>query len=93
GLRRSSPATGRCQRHRGPNRAGGVEVVRDQKTKQKAPELRNRIIDLAFHKGLLILGAGENSVRLAPPLMIDSEQAEFAVRTLGECIGEVERTL
>ncbi len=45
----------------------GVEIVRDQKTKEKAVDLRNRIIDLAFHKGLLILGAGENSVRLAPP--------------------------
>ncbi len=71
----------------------GVEIVHDQKTKERAPEYRNRIVDLAFHKGLLILGAGENSVRLAPPLMIDQEQAEFAVRTLGECISEVERTL
>ena len=71
----------------------GVEIVRDQKTKERAPDLRNRIVDLAFHKGLLILGAGENSVRLAPPLMIDQEQAEFAVRTLGECISEVERSL
>jgi 4-aminobutyrate aminotransferase len=71
----------------------GVEIVRDQKTKEKAHDLRNRIIDLAFHKGLLILGAGENSVRLAPPLMIDAEQAEFAVRILGECISEIERSL
>jgi 4-aminobutyrate aminotransferase len=69
----------------------GVEIVRDQKTKEKAPDLRNRIIDIAFHKGLLILGAGENSVRLAPPLMIDAEQAEFAVKTLGECIAEVQK--
>jgi 4-aminobutyrate aminotransferase len=71
----------------------GVEIVRNQKTKEKAHDLRNRIIDLAFHKGLLILGAGENSVRLAPPLMIDTEQATFAVRTLGECISEIESSL
>ena len=53
----------------------GIELVRDQKTKEKAPDLRNRIVEMAFHKGLLILGAGENSLRLAPPLMIDEEQA------------------
>ena len=42
----------------------GIEIVRDQKTKERAPDLRNRIIDLAFHKGLLVLGAGENTLRL-----------------------------
>jgi len=69
----------------------GIEIVRDQKTKEKAPDLRSRIVDLAFHKGLLILGAGENAVRLSPPLIIDEEQADFAIRTLDECIREVEK--
>jgi 4-aminobutyrate aminotransferase len=71
----------------------GVELVRDQKTKERAPELRNRIMQMAFHKGLLVLGAGENSLRIAPPLMIDEDQAEFAVRTLDECVRDVERSL
>jgi 4-aminobutyrate aminotransferase len=71
----------------------GIEFVRDQKTKEKAPDLRNRVMDAAFHKGLLVLGAGENSLRLAPPLVIDEEQADFAVRTLDECISEAERLL
>ena len=71
----------------------GIEFVLDQKTKEKAPELRNRIIEMAFHRGLLILGAGENSVRLAPPLIIDEEQAEFAVRTLDACISDAERAM
>jgi 4-aminobutyrate aminotransferase len=69
----------------------GVEVVRDQRTKEKAVNLRNAIVDAAFHKGLLILGAGENTIRLSPPLMIDQEQADFAVRTLEECIREAEQ--
>jgi 4-aminobutyrate aminotransferase len=71
----------------------GIELVRDQKTKERAPDLRNRIVEMAFHKGLLILGAGENALRLAPPLMIDEEQAEFAVRTLDACLTEVERSM
>ncbi len=70
----------------------GIELVRDRKTKEKAPELRNRILHAAFEKGLLLLGAGENSLRLCPPLVIDAEQADFAVHTLDACITEVERT-
>jgi 4-aminobutyrate aminotransferase len=68
----------------------GVEIVKDQKTKVPAPDLRDRIETLAFHKGLLILGAGESTLRLAPPLVIDEEQADFAVRTLEACLSEAE---
>ena len=71
----------------------GVEIVRDQRTKEKASDLRNAIVDSAFHNGLLILGAGSNSLRLSPPLMIDEEQADFAVRTLEECIRQAEKLL
>jgi 4-aminobutyrate aminotransferase len=71
----------------------GIEIVRDQRTKEKAADLRNAIVDLAFHKGLLVLGAGENSIRLSPPLLIDEEQADFAVKTLEECFREAEKKI
>ncbi|MBZ5539814.1 MAG: acetyl ornithine aminotransferase family protein [Acidobacteriia bacterium] len=71
----------------------GVEIVRDQKTKEKAADLRKQIVNLAFRKGLLILSAGECTFRLSPPLLIDEEQADFAVRTLEECFREVEKSL
>jgi 4-aminobutyrate aminotransferase len=69
----------------------GIEIVRDRRTKEKAADLRNLIVDLAFHKGLCILGAGENTLRLSPPLLIDEEQADFALRTLEACIVEAEK--
>src|SRR5258708_11312056 len=31
----------------------GIEFGRDQKTKENAPDLRNRLIQAAFHKGVL----------------------------------------
>jgi 4-aminobutyrate aminotransferase len=68
----------------------GIEIVHDQGSKDPATDLRNRVIQMAFQKGLLILGAGESSIRLAPPLMIEEEQAEFAVATLDACITAVE---
>jgi 4-aminobutyrate aminotransferase len=71
----------------------GIEFVRDRKTKEKAPELRNRIVQMAFHKGLLVLGSGDTTLRLCPPLVIDEEQAAFALQTLEGIIFEVERSM
>ncbi len=70
----------------------GIELVKDQKTKEKAPEMRNRVIQAAYHKGLLILGSGDTTVRFCPPLVIDEAQAEFAVTTLEECFKEEEKS-
>ena len=67
----------------------GIEIVRDQGTKEPAKDLRDQIVELSFRKGLLILGAGYNSFRLCPPLVIDEEQADFAVQTLDEVLTEV----
>jgi 4-aminobutyrate aminotransferase len=71
----------------------GIEIVRDQRTKERAADLRNLIVDLAFHKGLLVLGAGENTIRLSPPLLIDQEQADFAAQTLEDCLREAEKKI
>jgi len=71
----------------------GIEIVRDQRTKERAADLRNLIVDTAFHKGLLVLGAGENTVRISPPLLIDQEQADFAVQTLEDCFREAEKKI
>jgi len=68
----------------------GIEIVADRKTKEPAPKLRDSIETLAFGKGLLVLGAGANTIRLAPPLVIDEEQADFAIETLEACIREAE---
>jgi len=68
----------------------GIEIVRDQTTKERAPDLRNRVVQLAFRKGLLILGSGDTTLRLCPPLIVDEEQADFALLTLDACLTEVE---
>jgi 4-aminobutyrate aminotransferase len=69
----------------------GVELVRDQQTKERAPELRDRLESMAFEHGLLILGAGPNSIRLCPPLVITRDQADFAMDTLEECLRSLEQ--
>ena len=46
---------------------------------------------MAFASGLLALGAGRNTIRLSPPLVLTIEQADYAVQALDETIGEVAR--
>jgi 4-aminobutyrate aminotransferase len=69
----------------------GIEIVKDQKTKEPNPQARNKVVQLAFQKGLLMLGCGENSLRLMPPLIVEREQADFALEVLDQCISEVEK--
>src|SRR5579872_3327309 len=64
----------------------GIELVRDRQTREPAPELRDRVVHQAFERGLLILGAGGNGLRLCPPLVITKDQADFAIDTLEDCL-------
>jgi 4-aminobutyrate aminotransferase len=43
----------------------------------------------AFRRGLLVLEAGESAVRLSPPLVIDRQQCQTALRLLAESLDEV----
>jgi 4-aminobutyrate aminotransferase len=70
----------------------GVEFVRDRKTKEKATTETDEIVQRAFKKGLLLLGCGENIIRLAPPLIVDKEDADLALNILEEVLTEVEST-
>jgi 4-aminobutyrate aminotransferase len=64
----------------------GIEIVKDPETKEKGIEERNRIIQGCFEKGLLILGCGENVIRLSPPLIITQKEADLALTILEEVL-------
>jgi 4-aminobutyrate aminotransferase len=64
------------------------ELVKDKATREPFPDLRNSIVQRAFERGLLILGAGECSLRLSPPLIITRDQADFALEVLEDCLNE-----
>jgi 4-aminobutyrate aminotransferase len=64
----------------------GVEFVRDAQTEEAWPALRDKIVEECFFRGLIIQGAGESAIRFSPPLIIDREQADFAVDTLDAAI-------
>jgi 4-aminobutyrate aminotransferase len=64
----------------------GVEIVKDQQSRTPAGPMRDKIVELAFERGLLILGCGETSIRLCPPLIVNQHEADIALDILEECI-------
>jgi 4-aminobutyrate aminotransferase len=68
----------------------GVELVRNRQTKERATDERNAVVNRAFERGLLVLGAGKNAIRFSPPLVLTCEQADVAVRIFDEALTDVE---
>jgi 4-aminobutyrate aminotransferase len=69
----------------------GIELVKDQATREPDPKSRNHVLQSAFKKGLLLLGCGESTVRLMPPLIAQPEHVDFAVDVLDRAIAEIDR--
>ncbi len=69
----------------------GIEIVKDKATREPATALRNRVETLAFERGLMILGCGETSLRLAPPLIVSKEEATVALDILEESLAIAEK--
>jgi 4-aminobutyrate aminotransferase len=67
----------------------GVEIVTDKKARTPGGAERDRIVELAFDRGVLMLGCGPNSIRLSPPLIVNQEQADIALDVLEGCINLV----
>jgi 4-aminobutyrate aminotransferase len=67
----------------------GIELVRDRVTKERATDERNTVVDACFERGMLILGAGRNALRLSPPLVLTKAQAKTAVEILDQALASL----
>jgi 4-aminobutyrate aminotransferase len=67
----------------------GLEFVRDRETREPAPELVHQLVQRSFRQGLLLLGAGKSSLRLAPPLVIDQEDVDTALAMIDASLGQI----
>ncbi|HEY3489095.1 MAG TPA: acetyl ornithine aminotransferase family protein [Candidatus Deferrimicrobiaceae bacterium] len=67
----------------------GVELVLDRKTKVRAVSGRNRVVRRCFEKGLLVLPAGENTIRFSPPLVLRRPQVDAALSIFETALREV----
>jgi len=67
----------------------GVEIIKDKKTREFGHDERDRIVELAFERGILFLGCGPSTIRIAPPLIVTKEEADVAIDALEESISVV----
>lgn len=68
----------------------GVELVKDRQTRQAASGLRDLVIQRAFEHGLLLIGCGASTVRIAPPLNIEEPLLDEGLRILEQSIADSE---
>jgi 4-aminobutyrate aminotransferase len=64
----------------------GVELVKNKEKQEPASNLRDHVVQLAFERGLLILGCGESNLRLCPPLIVNQHEADIALNILEDCV-------
>jgi 4-aminobutyrate aminotransferase len=88
GWKQSHPAVGDV---RGRGLMIGIELVKDKATREPATALRNRVETLAFERGLIVLGCGETSLRLSPPLIVSESEATVALDILEEALTLAEK--
>jgi len=69
----------------------GVELVRNRETKERAIDERNALVQSMFRRGVLVLGAGKNAIRIAPPLVLSKSQADSLLRVMDEALAETSR--
>jgi 4-aminobutyrate aminotransferase len=68
----------------------GVEIVKDQSTREYGASERDRVVEQAFERGVLFLGCGPSTVRIAPALVVTKDEADVAMDVLEESIAVVE---
>lgn len=69
----------------------GVEFVKDRQTHEPDAKLRDRVVDLAFERGLLTLGCGKSVIRISPPLCITRAEMDEGLEIFEEAITLAEK--
>ena len=87
-IRHRHPSIGHV---RGKGLMIGVEFVKDQETKEPAQELTDRVVQLAFQHGLLMLSCAKSVVRVAPPLSISKSEVDEGLQIFVECLTQAEQ--
>jgi 4-aminobutyrate aminotransferase len=69
----------------------GVEFVTDRDTLAPDADLRDRVEMECFNRGLIILGAGANTIRWSPPLILSRENADVALEIFDQAVAAARR--
>jgi len=67
----------------------GVELVKDRETKERAGDWRDHAVQAAFHKGLLLLGCGLNTIRFCPALTVSADEIEVSLELFRDVLRQL----
>jgi 4-aminobutyrate aminotransferase len=65
-----------------------MELVSSHDPYTPAHKMRDEVVQMAFERGLLLLGCGESAVRFCPPLCVSEAQVERALGILPDTLAE-----
>lgn len=71
----------------------GVELVEDHEKREPARELRDRVIQGCYERGVLLLGCGKSVARFMPPLNVDKPEIDLGLEVFADALGEAERQM
>lgn len=69
----------------------GVEFIKDALSKKADEQFRDRVVDLAFERGLLLLGCAKSIIRVAPPLSISQQEVDEGLEIFEESLMVAEK--
>lgn len=70
---------------------GGVELVKDRKTKEPDSESASKLITYLMQNGVLMITVKGNVLRFQPPLVITRDQIDKALDTIEKGFSELEK--
>ena len=82
------PAIGQV---RGKGLMIGVDLVKDRETREPAHDLRERVVEKAFERGLLLMGCGPSTLRIAPSLSISRSEIDEGLMIFEEALAVAAR--
>lgn len=71
----------------------GVEFVKNRETKEPAKELTDRVVDIGFEHGLLMLSCGKSVIRIAPPLSMSRSEMDEGLKLFEEALTIAEKEI
>lgn len=71
----------------------GVEFVKDRTTKEPAKELTERVVEIGYERGLLMLSCGKSVIRIAPPLSMSKSEMDEGLRLFEEALTLAEKEI
>jgi 4-aminobutyrate aminotransferase len=66
-----------------------IEIVKDRNTKEPAKEIRDKLLNAIYQKGLLLLPCGTSTIRFVPAIIVKEKEIDIAVDILDSAFKEI----